>query len=69
MCSFPVAVAAVVISFVAWTGGTFDSFGESFRRATFQVVSSMTTTGFATNGSGDFYAPPRTYGARLSIDF
>nr|AAF66621.1 putative outer membrane salicin receptor [Niveispirillum irakense DSM 11586] len=27
------------------------------------------TTGFATNGSGDFYAPPRTYGARLSIDF
>ena len=42
------AVAAVVISFVAWAGGTFDSFGESFRRATFQVVSSMTTTGFST---------------------
>lgn len=42
------AVAAVVITLVAWAGGTFDSFGESFRRATFQVVSSMTTTGFST---------------------
>ncbi|MFV3130839.1 TonB-dependent receptor [Niveispirillum sp. KHB5.9] len=27
------------------------------------------TTGLATNGNGDFYAPPRTYGVRFGIDF
>lgn len=26
-------------------------------------------TGLATNGTGDFYAPPRTYGVRVGIDF
>ncbi len=27
------------------------------------------TTGLASNGSGDFYAPPRTYGVRFGIEF
>lgn len=51
------SVAAVVITLVAWMGGSFDSFGESFRRATFQVVSSMTTTGFVTSSFQDWAHP------------
>jgi iron complex outermembrane recepter protein len=27
------------------------------------------TTGLATNGAGEFYAPPRTYGLRLGVSF
>ena len=27
------------------------------------------TTGLATNGNGEFYAPPRTYGLRLGVNF
>jgi len=51
------AVAAVVITLIAWAGGSFDSFGESFRRASFQVVSSMTTTGFATSSFHEWTHP------------
>lgn len=45
-----IAVAAMLVTLVAWIGGSFESFGEAFRRASFQVVSNITTTGFATSG-------------------
>jgi trk system potassium uptake protein len=40
------AVASVIVALVIWVGGTFGSFPEALRHATFHVVSSMTTTGF-----------------------
>lgn len=45
-----IAAATVAVALVVWAGGTFDTLGESFRRAAFQVVSCITTTGFVTNG-------------------
>lgn len=39
-------VASVLIALIIWIGGTFGSFVEAFRHASFHVVSSMTTTGF-----------------------
>ena len=52
-----IAAAALLVTFVIWLGGTFEGFGESFRHATFQVVSNITTTGFATTGF-DHWAHP-----------
>ncbi|MGY6518566.1 MAG: potassium transporter TrkG [Lysobacteraceae bacterium] len=40
------AVASIVIALVIWVGGTFNSFPEALRHATFHAVSAMTTTGF-----------------------
>lgn len=45
-----VAAAAVLVTFMIWVGGDYATFGESFRYATFQVMSSITTTGFAVSG-------------------
>lgn len=45
-----VAVASLLVTFMIWIGGDYASFGESFRYAAFQVVSSITTTGFAVSG-------------------
>lgn len=45
-----VAVAALLVTFMIWVGGDYAGFGDSFRYATFQVVSSITTTGFAVSG-------------------
>ncbi len=45
-----IGVASVLITLTLWLGGSFAGLGESFRHATFQVVSNLTTTGFATTG-------------------
>lgn len=42
--------ASLIVAASLWFGGTFGSPGESLRHATFQVVSNLTTTGFATVG-------------------
>jgi trk system potassium uptake protein len=42
--------ASLIVGSALWFGGTFASAGESFRHATFQVVSNLTTTGFGTVG-------------------
>ena len=44
------AGAIVVVTLAVWLGGSYPDFGESLRRATFQTVSAMTTTGFAVGG-------------------
>jgi trk system potassium uptake protein len=44
------AGATLLVLLAVWLGGTYDSFGEALRRATFQTVSAMTTTGFAVSG-------------------
>lgn len=45
-------------------------FGRNLENNDIRVNSSPNTgTGLASNGSGDFYAPPRTYGVRLSANF
>lgn len=44
------ALASVVIAAVIWLGGDYDSASESLRRATFQTVSIMTTTGYVVPG-------------------
>jgi trk system potassium uptake protein TrkH len=43
-----VAAFAVVATFALYLNGTYDSIGNAFRYAGFQVISAMTTTGFAT---------------------
>ena len=40
--------ATVVVTFMVWRGGQYDTFGISLREAAFQVVSVATTTGYAT---------------------
>jgi len=44
------AGAIVLVTLTIWLGGSYGDFGESLRRATFQTVSAMTTTGFAISG-------------------
>lgn len=44
------AVASVLVGLLLWLGADYPSLGESLRRATFQVVSSMTTTGYTLSG-------------------
>jgi trk system potassium uptake protein TrkH len=44
------AAASVVVTAVIWFGGDYATLGESLRRAVFQVVSIMTTTGFVAPG-------------------
>lgn len=46
-----IAVATVAITISLWYTGTFDSLWTSLRHASFQAVSFMTTTGFATCNS------------------
>jgi trk system potassium uptake protein TrkH len=45
-----IAAATAVVTAAVLIGGTFDGFGEAFRRAAFQTVSNLTTTGFVTGG-------------------
>jgi trk system potassium uptake protein TrkH len=45
-----VAAASLLVTMMLWFGGDYADFGESFRYATFQVVSSITTTGYAVSG-------------------
>jgi trk system potassium uptake protein len=42
--------ASLIVAAALWFGGSFESAGQSLRHATFQVVSNLTTTGFATQG-------------------
>ena len=44
------ALASALIAAVLWLGGDYSSLSESLRRSIFQVVSMMTTTGFAVPG-------------------
>lgn len=48
-------VASVLVTLIIWLGGAFAGFLESFRHATFHVVSATTTTGF---GLDDFSTWP-----------
>ena len=52
-------VASVAIALSLWAGGRFDTFLESLRHASFQVVSNITTTGYTTVGFTDWpgFAP------------
>jgi trk system potassium uptake protein len=43
-------VAVLVVTLAIWLGGSYDDPGEALRRAAFQTVSAMTTTGFAIDG-------------------
>lgn len=43
-------IASLLIGGVLWLSGDYGSLGEALRRSVFQVVSSMTTTGFAVSG-------------------
>ena len=45
-----VAAASVLVALMIWAGGDYLQFADAFRYATFQVVSSITTTGFAVSG-------------------
>lgn len=45
-----VAVASVMVTLMIWLGGDYAHLGDAFRLATFQIVSSITTTGFAVPG-------------------
>ena len=45
-----VAVASLTVTLMIWIGGDYAHFGDAFRLATFQIVSSITTTGFAVSG-------------------
>ena len=42
--------ASLLVTLMIWLGGDYAHLGEAFRFATFQVVSSITTTGFAVSG-------------------
>ncbi|TNJ33029.1 potassium transporter TrkG [Arenimonas terrae] len=45
-----VAAASLIVTLMIWFGGDYAGFGDAFRFATFQVVSSITTTGYAVSG-------------------
>lgn len=45
-----VAVFVLVTAICLWSLGTFGGFGEALRHGAFQVVSNITTTGFASGG-------------------
>jgi trk system potassium uptake protein TrkH len=42
--------ASLLVTLMIWLGGDYAHLGEAFRFATFQIVSSITTTGFAVSG-------------------
>jgi trk system potassium uptake protein TrkH len=44
------ALASALVASTLWLGGDYSTLGESLRRAVFQVVSIMTTTGFVVPG-------------------
>jgi len=44
------AGVSLLIGVTLWFSGTFESFPQAMRHATFQTVSNMTTTGFTTTG-------------------
>ena len=50
---FIVMLAIVCVSLSTWLGGRFD-LGQALRHGSFQVVSNITTTGFATTGFSDW---------------
>ncbi|HEX5755860.1 MAG TPA: TrkH family potassium uptake protein [Arenimonas sp.] len=50
-------VASLCIAALLWSGGVYDSGAEAIRRATFQAVSAMTTTGFAVGGFDQWPGP------------
>ncbi|KAA2284628.1 TrkH family potassium uptake protein [Arenimonas fontis] len=52
-----VAGASLVVTLVLWFGGDYAHLGESFRLAVFQVVSSITTTGFTVSGFDHWTGP------------
>src|SRR5690606_17550800 len=52
-----VAAATVLVTAVLWLGGDYPHLGESFRVASFQVVSSITTSGFAVGGFEHWTGP------------
>jgi trk system potassium uptake protein TrkH len=45
-----VVAASLLVTLMIWLGGDYAHLGEAFRFATFQIVSSITTTGFAVSG-------------------
>lgn len=49
--------ASLLVASILWLGGTFASGLEAFRHATFQVVSNITTTGFAISGFSGWVHP------------
>jgi trk system potassium uptake protein TrkH len=51
-----IAAAVVVIALFLWRGGVYGTFGESLRYGGFQLVSTLTTTGFSTADSSGW--PP-----------
>ena len=44
------ALASALVAVLLWLGRDYPTLGESLRRATFQVVSMMTTTGYSLSG-------------------
>ena len=52
-----IAIAAVLVTLVLWLSGTYAGGGDAFRTATFQVVSNITTTGFAVTGFNEWPGP------------
>ena len=45
-----VVASSLIVTLMIWFGGDYAGFGDSLRFATFQVVSSITTTGYAVAG-------------------
>ncbi len=45
---FIVLIASIIFALLTYFGGTYNSFGESYRQSIFQTLSIITTTGFAT---------------------
>lgn len=48
------AGASLLVAVVLFVGGNYDGMGESLLKATFQIVSAMTTTGFTVGQFGDW---------------
>ncbi len=46
--------AVLLVAATLWLAGDYPSFGESLRRSALQMVSAMTTTGFAVQGFGNW---------------
>jgi trk system potassium uptake protein TrkH len=49
--------AAVIVTVILWSTGTYGSGTDALRYATFQTVSNMTTTGFAVGGFNEWPGP------------
>lgn len=49
-----VLAVSLLVALMIWLGGDYAGFGDAFRYATFQVVSSITTTGFAVPGFNEW---------------